>query len=330
MHVMRSPSRIANRLLAAVGWLVAAALVAAGSAGVVAGVGGPPTVVPRAELTWGGDEAIRPGLEARVDDLRGLSDDVDRLGVLGRGALAALAARDETTLSNTIDEGSALVVTIQSDAGAIRGRLRALPGIDGQAPPLLPATALTLGPATEARYTQVDTALRTTTGLSDAWVRLTAGSLAAMRLSTLLADHDTSTAAAARQGRGGHYAAALSQLGTSDRLIDEASKLRDTLENSVDVSTLTRWLDLNVAYDTALRRLYDALRRSNGRLNNQVRAAITAEAKAHDELPPDTRALVVIMGEVARGGLNQAVIGIEDARGDLSDAIDALSDSATS
>jgi len=38
----------------------------------------------------------------------------------------------------------------------------------------------------------------------------------------------------------------------------------------------------------------------------------------------------VIMGEIARGGLNQAVIAIEDARGSLADAIDALTVAADS
>ena len=56
-----------------------------------------------------------------------------------------------------------------------------------------------------------------------------------------------------------------------------------------------------------------------------MKAASKAEQQAREQLPPDTKALVVIMGEVARGGLNQAVITIEEARKRLSDASDALS-----
>ncbi len=41
-------------------------------------------------------------------------------------------------------------------------------------------------------------------------------------------------------------------------------------------------------------------------------------------LPPDTRALVVIMGDIAEAGLDQAAIAIEQARGDLGDAVAAL------
>jgi hypothetical protein len=54
-----------------------------------------------------------------------------------------------------------------------------------------------------------------------------------------------------------------------------------------------------------------------------VRKAFAAEQAARRQLPSDTRALVVIMSDLARGGLNQAVIAIEEARGALAAALDA-------
>ena len=39
-------------------------------------------------------------------------------------------------------------------------------------------------------------------------------------------------------------------------------------------------------------------------------------------LPPDTRGLVVIMAEIGRGGMNGAVITIEEARAKLADALE--------
>jgi hypothetical protein len=39
-------------------------------------------------------------------------------------------------------------------------------------------------------------------------------------------------------------------------------------------------------------------------------------------LPPDTRGFVVILAEIARGGLNEAAIGIEETRGRLNLAVD--------
>ena len=48
---------------------------------------------------------------------------------------------------------------------------------------------------------------------------------------------------------------------------------------------------------------------------------MTAERKAQDRLPPDTRGLVLIMAEIGRGGMNGAVIAIEQARGQLAEAL---------
>ena len=55
-------------------------------------------------------------------------------------------------------------------------------------------------------------------------------------------------------------------------------------------------------------------------MTDAVREAAARERAAKELLPPDARALVVILGDVARGGLNQAVIAIEEARGALLDA----------
>ena len=96
--------------------------------------------------------------------------------------------------------------------------------------------------------------------------------------------------------------------------------IRDRLAATIDVGTLDEWLARNVAYDDALRGLWDALRRSKGRVTDAVRDAAAAESVARELLPPDARALVVILGDVARGGLNQAVIAIEEARGRLLEA----------
>ena len=63
--------------------------------------------------------------------------------------------------------------------------------------------------------------------------------------------------------------------------------------------------------------LYKALIKSGARVNAEVRKAIDAEQQARAQLPGDTRALVVIMSDIAQGGLNQAVIAIEEARGSL-------------
>jgi hypothetical protein len=52
-----------------------------------------------------------------------------------------------------------------------------------------------------------------------------------------------------------------------------------------------------------------------------VQAARRTEREAFDRLPPDRRTIIVIVAEVARGGLTAAVLAIEDARGRIDDAL---------
>ncbi|TME83123.1 MAG: hypothetical protein E6I45_04470 [Chloroflexi bacterium] len=131
-------------------------------------------------------------------------------------------------------------------------------------------------------------ALDATAGLRDSWNQLTAGTVAAIKLSTLLSTHDRQTATAARTGTRGDYMTALAQLDEADATIAQSEELRDQLANTVDVSVLTTWLDRNAAYDKALRNLYSALQKSKGKATAAVKAASKAEQQAREQLPPDS------------------------------------------
>ena len=131
-----------------------------------------------------------------------------------------------------------------------------------------------------------------------------------------LAQHDQETAAAAQQGAKERYQQALDRASMPPtRRIAQAKAVRDRLAKTADVSVLTSWIDRNAAYDKALRDLYEVLIEAEGKVTAKVRAAFDREQAARARLPGDTRPLVVIMADIAQGGLNQAVISIEDAAG---------------
>lgn len=306
-----------RRFVLALGWLACAVLLAFGSAGLVAGLSREPGTPARPELTWAADEAVRPGLAAATADLARLADEVTELGRLGRAALATLIERDLDRLASTITAGTSLVATIDADAAGLRARLTTLPGVG-------PGIEGRLGPELRAEYAAILTALESTAGLRESWATLTAGSAAAARLATLLADHDRYAAAAARAGSRGSYSPALTELASATATLDQAQALRDVLANTADVTVLDQWLGRNRDLDLALARLYRALRASKGTVTAEVRDAAAAERAAQERLPPDTRGLVVIMADIARGGLNQAVITIELARGRLAAAVGSL------
>jgi hypothetical protein len=167
-------------------------------------------------------------------------------------------------------------------------------------------------------------ALDATAGLQGAWIKLAAGATVADKLTTLLTDHDLIAGQAAASGRSAKYLAALRTLATAQAKLDQAKSLRDILANTIDVSTLSQWIDRNDEYDAALKHLYEATIAGKGRLTDEMRTAAIAERRAHMLLPANTSGLVIILAEIARGGLNQAVIGIEGARAQLQAAVDDL------
>lgn len=311
------PPSTSTTVLFRAGWAACAALLALGSAGIVTGMQHPPGTPARAELTYGADSRIAPGLAGAADDLRALTADVDGLGTLGTKALAAISGGDIPAMTTSIADGRKAIATIERKTADLRTRLASLPGVG-------PGAEGRLGGLSLLRYETLTGALDATGGLGNKWETLTAGSLAAIQLETSLLDHDASTAAAAALGKAARYADALDQLSTSDTKLALAQAQRDAMSPTVDVTVLTSWIDCNAAYDAALRKVYTLLVDSNGKVTKPVQDAYDALKVALAGLPGDTRGLVIIMGDIARGGLNEAVISIEEAKGRLSDAVDAF------
>jgi hypothetical protein len=314
---------VIQRQLTRLAWLVAAAGIALGAAGLADGIDHPATAGGRGELTSVADRAIAPGLDAATADLRRLADDVDSLGDLARTAIAALAKADTAGLQASIDAGLAQIGTIEMEVASLRAVLAALPGVG-------PGMEGRLGAEAIARRATIADALPALDGLRDSWTRLAGASVPATELVTHLLAHDTIAGQAVRQGSAGQYAKALATLAGAEAQLAAARQVRDRLAASVDVATLDDWIGRNAAYDAAVRAVWQAMVSSKGRVTQAVRDAFTRADQARKALPPDARALAVIIGDVARGGLNQAVIEIEQVRGPLRDALVAALQPASS
>ncbi len=308
--------RALGRIVVAVAWLVVAILVAFGGAGVASAMNRTPGTAARPELTYAGDQAATPALDAATARLQALSDAVDGLGTSARSALTDLVGGDAAALSATIDAGTAQLAQVQAARDALAESLAGVPYTGDGAD-------LHLSAATQERYAALLKTPALTTRLEGDWAVLSARALAASSIPTLLAKHDTQTAAAAAQGSAGHYQQAIALLDAPAATLARVAAARDGLAKSGDVSTLASWIDRNAAYDDALRNLYTSLLNAKGRVTDAVRKAFAREQAARAQLPKDTRAIVVIMSDIAQGGLNQAVIDIEVVRGALSTALDA-------
>jgi hypothetical protein len=295
-------------VIAGIAWLVLAALLSLGGAGVAAVLNHTPGTAARLELTFTADQAAKPAIDGAAAQLAGLANAVDRLGVAGRDALTSLVGGDTTALQAALDSGTARLDSVHATSDALAGALAAVPYVTGH-------SELYLSPKLASRYDQLVAARTLVSGLADNWAVFSEQALDASAVPTLLAQHDTITAKAARQGSAGKYPAALKLLDEADASMAQASALRDRLAKKADVTTLTSWLNANAAYDQSLRSLYQTLRDAKGHVTDAVRKAFAAEQAAREALPKDTKGIIVIMNDIARGGLNQAVIAIDTTKG---------------
>jgi len=310
-------TRRVRAVFGAIAWFLVLAVIALGAAGLVTGLDQPPTGTGRPELTAAGDAEVVPLLDAAQADIADLVEQVEDLGTQARGALAALNGADPTTSDAAIAEGDLLVAEVVRRTAALRRELAAVPYVG------TPAAGLSVSEAVLARHAALVAALDATDGLDTSWARLSIGSVAATEMSKLLAEHDRLIGEAAAQGRSAKYAQAIKLIDQAEQQLTAARAIRDKLAATVEVSVLDEWISRNAAYDVALRDLYDAISKVGRTVTAATRAAVKAEAAARARLPPDTRGLVVIMADIGRGGMNGAVIAIEEARGKLADALAA-------
>ena len=315
---MPAMTRSLERAALAVVWLLIVAVISVGGAGLVAAMANQPGTPGRAELTAEGDARAGAALDRIQSELVGLTKDVERLGELGRGALTSLVASDFAALDAAVADGQTLARSIDTRSAQILEEIRAVPGTG-------PMEALTWSLETGRRRDLALSAVSSTGGLELSWTRLAAGSTVANRLTVLLTQHDPTAGQAAKEYQAKKFAASLKTLASAQAMLDGAKTLRDQLANTVDVTTLTQWIDRNAEYDAALNRLIKATVAAKGKVTKELQAAFTAERRAHDLLPSNTTGLVIILAEIGRGGLNQAVIGIEETRAKLQAAVDRLS-----
>jgi hypothetical protein len=305
---------VRRRIWLPIAWLAASIVLALGAAGIVAALDHLPGGSGRPELTWTADEAVAPALDAAVADLDVLANAVGVLGDAGRSALSALVGRDTPGLTGAISAGTDQLDLIEAAAATLENRLASIPLTAADRKTRYSAPIL-------ARHDAIRTALPAVEPLRSAWERLTAGVIPAVELTDHLLAHDSVAGEAIQLGGAGKYPEAIARIDQAAGELVAARTIRDRLAATVDVATLDQWIARSADYDAALRDLWDALRRSGGRVTQAVRDAAAHERAAKELLPPDARALVVILGDVSRGGLNQAVIAIEEARGQLLDAL---------
>ena len=298
-------------------WLFVMTLMAFGSAGIVAGIDHAPGTPARAELTWTYDTAIELELDESIRQLRKIALQLDEVGTLARGSLAAIAANKTQTLDDALAEGTTLLTQVDDATVAMSLRLGRSPGIG-------PYQDLLLSGTNQQLHALLLTGLESTENLSANWAALVKGTADATQLTGLLAEHDKLIVSAIDAAIDRKFKTAIGRIDAASDELNKAGKIRDALRARTDVSTLSEWLRRNEDYDTALRRLYVISAKSPTKVTDALRRALAEERKARAQLPGDPSGLVIIISDVSRAGLNQTVSAIERARTRLGDTIDGI------
>ena len=304
-----------RRLALALAWLLAAIVLGLGGAGVVARGDNFAGDEHRPELTWRYDQAMARGIGEATEEARRIAEATDKLADAARSALVHLLAGQTDDVANDLARGQVWTTDITRRGDAVETIVAELPFLDS--PQLVSS-------GTRARIEALHQIVDSTRPLPDRWLQLEQATVPAVEVTAVLQAHDVTAFEASQAGVREDYEEALAILADAIAKLDQVATMRDRLAPVVDVTTLTEWIDRNRAHDEALRELYQALLGTEGRVTDEVRAAIEKYDRARELLPPDTRALVVILGDIALGGVNQAAIAIETVRGTVGIAMTAL------
>jgi hypothetical protein len=302
------------RVLRGAVWVLFFSVLAASGAGLVGTAWHAPGSPARAELTWAGDTALGHRLDIATEELKRIAADVEDLATQAKIALTEVASTDPARLNAALDEGAVAADAVASATLDLRGALVDLPGDS-------PTSALDYSNSTLVRRAAILAAIDAAASLASQWSQVQARSADAAQLTALIAAHDSTVLEAAAKGVSREYAAAASILDGALLTVADIKSLRVRLIASQERTVLDEWVERNQAYDLALKTLYLALVASKGKVTLVVQSARRDEQAAFAQLPPDRRTILVILAEVARGGLTQAVLAIDEARGRIDAAI---------
>jgi hypothetical protein len=310
---------IAGRTLVRVGWLVLAAGLAFGSAGVVAAAEHLPSSGARPELTWAADQALTIRLNDGVRELALLKQDVDSLSTQARATLSSLTDINAVTLRTAWDSGWNDVNSIDTESADLNAKL------DCATLASTSATALAekYSPPLVTRYRLTCVAVASVAPIHDDWQSMVDSSKTAFQVVDDIESHDSIATDALKLATQGRYPEAIAKLALASSALSDATTIANNLAKVTDVSTLTTWLTRTTNWDAAALLLWQTTIDSHGLITAQVTAALRGEAAARALLPDNTSVLQVVLYEIA-GNMTSDGISIETARGQLGAALDEL------
>lgn len=315
---MATPSL--GRTLRRIAWILVAAVIALGGAGLVAGAALPPTDAARPELTMRGDELMAPGLTALDAGLTALDDRLGQFVGTGEQVLVDLTGMTSGTvaasqISTDLQQGDDQLLAIEEQGQSLQSIYAQLP---------YDASSDHISGRTKGRLAAIREALDLLAPVTGDWQAVATHATVTTRLLSLMAQHVTSAGQAvllasdkdaSGQAKTPDLKGALAALDQAEAYLAQAGTIRDQLAPTTDMATYDQWVALHRAYEAALRRYLQAHLTTNDL--RILTPLYDAQAVAAARLPRTTAALVAILGDLEATGLTDGVAAIQRVRTSL-------------
>jgi hypothetical protein len=297
------------------GWTAAIVLISIGGAGLATAADRPATDALRPELSVHADQVAKPWIEAMGSQAHAVDEHVDAVSQSGREVLGLLSSLDPQSVTDALAAGNQAADVLGLDAQTLAD-LRYLP------PAALEENRLSQ--ANRGRLAAIDEILGAALPMPATWHTLAANTRQVTDLLKALLQHDETVFRATTAGRQQDWAGALELLDESAASLASAREVRDNLAAANDVSTLDDLLSRYETYDEALVDLYAALR-DGAALGSALVMQLNAKVdEAAAGLPTSIAALKVVVADATGATVADGVVGLEEARGIVAEAVSRL------
>jgi hypothetical protein len=308
-------SRSNRRLQLRLWWTALLVLCALGGAGLAVAADRPQNPVQRPELTWKADHEAAPWLNGMADKLATIDSEVANVSDAGRTVLGSLQSLAADDIAAAIADGDAAVAAVDDDVTALSTSARAA---------VTEIDASRLGPEAQAQLAAVQQAVDSAIHVPNIWNDVATEGRRVGALIDALLRHDGLVFRATTAARQSNWDNALSLLDQASAPLSDADDVRDGLAATVDVATLDDLLARDRDYDAALTALYSYIRSTDEQSGDEFDDLVADVDEAQAALPADTSAMSVIVSEAAGRSLTQSLIAIEEAHGDILEAVSAV------
>jgi hypothetical protein len=273
----------------------------------------------RPELFFEAEAQYGPWVDSAWSAVRNAGESLADVSSAGREALGTLQALDPTAAEEHLNAGDRAVQALID----LDDELVTVGGVT-----FAQIERWRMSDERQAQIVAIEAAVAAARTVPSEWPPITTTGRTMSQALQALLRHDGLVFRATTAGRQSEWQAALDLLGQASSELAAAGAARDALAAQGSVETLTALLERYAAYDAALANLYTYVRDTGVQTGADFDGLRSAVDVAQAALPGSDDVLAVVVGESAAPALTAALVRIEQARGEVIEALALAPESA--